>query len=135
MKFYCETCKTVFDIGFPIVKEKGKWKPDYKQEYISGGTVVFDGYCPYHGCLLQPIPDYETPEQYEKRTGKPYPDDGAVWFRIPDDPSDSFNNWTLLVYADALQYERESEEADYAPTVFTVIADPPVPPPDNWRPV
>jgi hypothetical protein len=50
------------------------------------------------------------PSEYEECTGKPVADNTAVWFRIVDDPSDNFNDWTLLTYADALQSERETPE-------------------------
>jgi hypothetical protein len=70
---------------------------------------------------MQPIPDYETPEQFEKRTGKPYPDNGLVWVKMFK------KTW-------------ECNRYDVARNVFTpvghtvVIADPPVAPPDGWEP-
>jgi uncharacterized Zn finger protein (UPF0148 family) len=121
MKYYCKNCGSVLAEGDN-----------------TGRSDDYEVYCPmcededYKAVRMEPIPDYETPERYEKSTGKAIDPMTAVWFRIPDD--ESFNNWVLLHYADALQYERYSEEADFAPTVYIVIADPPVPPPDDWKP-
>ena len=114
MKYYCKCC------GLSINDPQGI-DPKHLPRCIRCSSLFIT------------FSDYEKPEQYEKRTGNPYPKTGAVFFRILDDPSDSFNDWTLLIYADALQYELESEEADCAPTVYIVIADPPVPPPADWR--
>ena len=121
MRYYCKTCGTVVEVGEGVKTE----------DYFEDGLECYFDWS--HGSMSR-MPDYETVEQWEKRTGKPYSDEGAVWFRILDDPSESFNDWFLILYEDALRYERESEEADYPPIVFIVIADPPVPPPDNWRP-
>jgi len=67
---------------------------------------------------LEPIPDYETPEQYEQRTGKAYPDNGAMFVHCID-------GWILRYWKEARKRYRG---------YIMVIADPPVPPPDGWRP-
>jgi len=108
MKYYCKDCGSILII------------PDGK--HFSG--------CPVYGCNdpekfdeenMVIIPDYETPEQYKERTGKQYPDDGAVWWfgRM---------NWFLSEYGWVVG------EAKLGRVYPVVIACPPVPPPDNWKP-
>jgi hypothetical protein len=70
------------------------------------------------------VPDYETPEQYEKRTGKPWPDEGAVWFR-KSDYSDADFVWGVCRYTTA----KRCGDRD------VVCVQGPNPPPDDWRPV
>jgi hypothetical protein len=86
------------------------------------------------GCIFRHR-KWPTPEQFEEEYGWKLSKDFPVWLLIADDPSDSFLEWTLMIYADALQYERESEEADYAPAVHIICACTPWGcPPDDWRP-
>jgi len=75
--------------------------------------------CPSTG-TMQPVPGYETPDRFKERTGEVYPKNGAVYAF-----NSYINKWQLLIY-DALEI--------FNPTAAVVIADPPVPPPDNWRP-
>jgi hypothetical protein len=68
------------------------------------------------------IPDYETPLQYEKRTGKAYPDMGVVFYKLG-----STGSWLVGHFRGAkLMVAVEIKNI--------VIADPPVPPPDDWEP-
>jgi len=103
MKYYCKNCGTEFK---------------YRDE------AIVDEYCAVCGATDDqwiPVPDYETPEQYEKRTGKPFPDDGAVWIK------DGFNDpqgWRLDYCLNAIEDGR----------FIILIADPPIPPPDDWKP-
>lgn len=118
MRYYCKHCESEFSL---------KWTPRYPD-------VWEHDECPICGRpeTLQEISKYETPEQYEKRTGNPVFSDTAVWFKIPE--NETFGDWTLLNYDEALQYELEAEEADELPCAYIVIASPPVSPPDDWRP-
>jgi hypothetical protein len=79
-----------------------------------------------------PIPDYETPEQYENRTGKTVSDNTAVWTKqtyISDwDNKKRLTGWILTKY-EAVKKNKNSE----ALATIVVIADPPIPPPDDWR--
>jgi len=77
------------------------------------------------------IPDYETLEQYEKRTGKMYPDDRLTWYRArsKDDNYRQYK-WDVATYREAKLNIAYSFMTDKQ----IVIADPPVPPPDDWRP-
>jgi hypothetical protein len=113
MKYYCKKCGSVLIEG-----DDTRRSNDYEV------------YCPMcedeneGEVMMKPIPDYETPQQYGKRTGKAYPDDGAVYYRIP--PAAQFRDeWTLREWG----YVRKKFIG-----YWVVIADPPVPPPDNWRP-
>jgi len=81
-------------------------------------------YCRSCGAEFKIAPDYETPEQYAERTGKAYPEKGAVW--ICDGLLISDPRWGLTTYKDARRYMEEG--------LHVVIADPSVPPPDEWRP-
>jgi hypothetical protein len=76
---------------------------------------------------------WETPEQYEKRTGKKYPDKGPVWFRHTCKNyrrERDFIAWGLQLYKDA------RDEYDFHPPNYKqiVIATEAGPPPDNWSP-
>jgi len=88
--------------------------------------------CSICGCYRH---KYPTPEQFREDYGWDVPDDFPVWFIIPEDQNGNFPDWTLMVYADALQYEREEEEADFVPDMYIVCACTPFGKPDeNWRP-
>jgi hypothetical protein len=73
---------------------------------------------------MEPIPDYETPAQYKKRTGKEYFSFGLVWFREKDYllGSGLWTGWRVKQFKDILGIVIGEEEM--------VIADPPVPPED-----
>ena len=78
---------------------------------------------------------WPTPEQFEEEYDSIVPDDFPVWFIIPEDRNDNFHDWTLMVYAEALQYEHEEEEADFVPDMYIVCACTPFgKPADDWRP-
>ena len=113
MRYYCEHCKT-----------------EYKFAERVEGAITYDpdDMCPVCGnddpsYELHPIPDYETPEQYEQRTGSPYPDSGAVWMRFADSEDDENAMWAI--------YHHGSVKG--LGNLF-VVAEPSVPPPKNWRP-
>jgi len=119
MKYYCKNCGTQLTVGDGLDT----------RDYFEDGL-----FCPFnitHG-EMESIPDYETPKQYEKRTGKAYPDNGLVWYRmffthIPH----GYYNWVIRTYSDAKR-ARDYCKGKYQTAI--VIADPPVPPPNNWRP-
>jgi hypothetical protein len=112
MKYYCKTCKTELIIGENVETT----------EYFHG--VLF---CPcdgFHG-EMQKIHDYETPAQYRARTGKPFPDNGLVFYRHVFDGETG--KWEAGEYLHTVVYCAEEGYDDI------VIADPPVPPPEDWR--
>jgi len=122
MKYYCKNCGTIYDLK----------KSAYGESYYDP-----DDMCPICGNTdpdydLIPIPDWETPEQYEKRTGKPYPDDGLVWWRhiVAAGPEPV---WLVARLSEAVK-EAGIASGYSNVAVQIVIADPPIPPPDDWKP-
>ncbi len=107
MRYYCERCQTEI-----IFKETTSSIPD----------------CPY--ChdreLIIDIPNYETVEQWEKRTGEEYPDDGLVWWKVKDGLCKPCRKWEVGAYRSVI----ENQLHFYG----MVVANPPVPPPDDWEP-
>jgi uncharacterized phage protein (TIGR01671 family) len=99
-KYYCDKCKS-----------------EIRSDYV---TCVCPT-CGYNARKLQVLPEYETVEQWERRTGRKYQDDGLVWVK---DSEDDPEGWRVDTYRNAVDDER----------CFIVIADPPVPPPDGWIP-
>jgi hypothetical protein len=111
MKYYCKNCGSTLIEGYDTRRSDN-----------------YEVYCPMcedengREVTMQPVSDYETPQQYEKRTGKAWPDDGLVFI-------------LTLIARDRLAWEHCTYEiAKYVwDPIPTVIADPPVPPPDDWR--
>jgi len=103
------------------------WCPECKSEYVVGEKPT-PGYCTMVedggeecGEILVKLPDFETPEQYEKRTGAEYGDDWLVWVNdMPNDPQ----GWRVDYYKNALDDQRYQ----------IVCVQSPEPPPDDWRP-
>ena len=121
---YCGNCKTEFSF------QDGAWNDDN---------------CPICGNTdpdyeLIGIPDYETPAQYEKRTGKPFDDDGAVWYKKPYSHIDpktktetgeiKYSRWLVSDY----ERIKMQQFMGILRNCIVVIASPPVPPPDDWEP-
>jgi len=68
MKYYCKICECVVDVSQCGLPEENKSN--------------FPLECPVCAEIneMELIPQYETPQQYEKRIGKAYPDNGLVWW-------------------------------------------------------
>jgi len=112
MRFYCKSCKTEFNF-----KDSTMWEDDN---------------CPCCGnddpsYELIPIPDYETPEQYEKRTGKKWPENALVWYRYKD--QQDFEEWIWVLSRKLVADARNSREK-----LYILCAQSPEPPPNDWRP-
>jgi hypothetical protein len=75
------------------------------------------------GATFGPIPDYETPEQYQERTGEPLRDDAAVWFKDPAFP------WKLGKYYNAKYSDFPSPER----TIIIANVSNGNPPPEEYR--
>jgi hypothetical protein len=105
MKYYCKKCVSVFEPG--VLKK------------IDG---VYS--CPMCKNTMERIPYFETPQQYEKRTGKEFPNEGAVWCWV-----DGYEPYWGLFRSGEVKKTRLCVIEESA-----VIADPPIPPPDDWRP-
>jgi hypothetical protein len=74
-------------------------------------------------------PRWETPEQWEKRTGEKWKDDGAVYWRMRDGEKEKWPFWFPMPL--------EMAELALAKTIGEhqiVIATEAGPPPDNWSP-
>ena len=79
MRYYCSKCKV--EISFK------------DHEYGSyAGDCIICGDGPFSSA-----PDYETPDQYEKRTGKKLPIKTAVWILNGD------GEWELYYYCEAIK--------------------------------
>jgi hypothetical protein len=73
-------------------------------------------------------PRWETPEQWEKRTGEPWPDDWAVYVRLPNDAREK-----RRIY-DCYAYKTAKELKSSHPGTELACATEAGPPPNNWRP-
>jgi hypothetical protein len=98
-----------------------------KAEYQS--ISVRCSFCHYESPLV-PIYDFETPEQWEQRTGEPYPKEAPVWYRgsYPDEDGWHMEDWQC-----------ESLEIAQARVTFytqeqIVCANSTKVPPKDWRP-
>jgi hypothetical protein len=115
-KCWCEHCKAEFNF------KDGVWDDDN---------------CPVCGnddpdYVLIPIPDYETPSQYRKRTGKRVTKKTAVWVATNYGCSGKRKwEWYIDTYA---EIKSSSFYKNNPQPIFIVIADPPVPPPYGWKP-
>jgi hypothetical protein len=118
MKYYCKNCGTELRIGKGI---------DTSDLFEDGMQCPFD----YMHGEMKLIPNYETPEQHEKRTGNPWPDNGLVWFRLYAyyrlEGGEGWDKWKVQLYGEIKNVFKDR-------TLQIVIADPPVPPPYDWRP-
>jgi len=104
VKYYCSSCKgTIMLEGAARLKSDSCW-------LCMGGAA-------------KPIPDYETPEQYEKRTGKMLPYDAAVWWKY----AGTQKKWRIIHLHSANKYKTEGE-------LLIVCAQSPEPPPNDWSP-
>ena len=112
MKYYCKSCGTKYEFD-----EKMGFDPDDMCPICGNDDPDYD---------LIPIPDWETLEQWEKRTGKFFPDDGIV-FVLENDSDAPY--WNMYEYGDFYEAAGRAIVNE-----IIVIADPPIIPPDNWRP-
>jgi len=101
-RYYCENCKS---------------------ELMPSRSVSFDEthQCPHCMCpdyTIRALPDYETPEQYEKRTGKKW--NGAVW-RKHKGASQESTGWIAQRFTGNLEY------------FYLLCAQSPDPPSDDWK--
>jgi len=105
MKYYCKDCETEILLSDDVSLSVGVT--------ITTPDKYFDGMCP----------NYETPAQYEERTGKAFPSGGLVWYRIKC--AGRWQSWQ------ARCWHKSIKDSDYEQYF---IADPPVPPPNDWEP-
>jgi len=106
-RLYCEACGTVSIVGEVAMERK-------KQEC---GTEVPCSFCAAGAeSVLKELPLFETVEQFEKRTGRIFPDHGIVWVK-------GANRWFEKEY---FYYKGHNR--------IVVVADFPFPPSFEWSP-
>jgi hypothetical protein len=97
-------------------------------------------YCPVCGdseCLMdlpeaESKPRWETPEQWEKRTGEKWPDNGAVYYRYSYDYK-TYQEWRVGRHKNIVD-SRADFETHNAGTHQIICATESGPPPDDWHP-
>jgi len=125
MKYYCKNCESVFE----TIKE----------------NVFYNYNCPscdaYYEWDEIKLPDYETPEQYEKRTGNEWPDDAPVWYRHLYNDIDpetkqrtGINKYTRWLLNDYHKARQSKIMCGLGNRDQIICCQSPVPPPDDWRP-
>jgi len=119
MKYYCKNCK--IEYRFP-----SEYTID---EYYFDGCCLACGNDDPDYKLIQ-IPDYETPEQYEKRTGEAYSEERGLVFLYHW----GIDKWQGMTLREARHDIERIKKMFHKEPFLIVIADPPVPPPDDWRP-
>jgi hypothetical protein len=122
--------------------EKVIKKQNKKERVVGGLTVVLlEGDLPdeLDECLTEALeyieelttPRWYTPEQWEQRTGKPYPDEAPVWvvskYAILEKPT-KYNKlrWQLVVYKEA----KDNMVVGIIFCAYNHLG----PPPGDWRP-
>jgi hypothetical protein len=75
-------------------------------------------------------PRWYTPERWEAETGKPWPDNGAVYVIHQKFEIDFYPDWYITNYLSA-KYKKDRKEYAIA---FIVCATEAGPPPDDWKP-
>jgi hypothetical protein len=96
MKYYCNTCGTEFKFV----------------EDVNLNCPICGDDDPFYDLL--PLPAYETPAEYTKRTGKALSDEASVWIR-------GSSQWFGLNWGFAKDED------------FSILIGGPEPPPDDWK--
>jgi hypothetical protein len=73
---------------------------------------------------------WETPEQYLKRIGEPWPDNAAVWVRTKSPITGKWGSWQLNALENIQKFYKETATEFYQIVIFNG----PNPPPDDWEP-
>jgi len=111
MKYYCPECKSEYKFK-DEPPNTNNWCPICYFKYTNYPTEV----------VMKLIPDFETPQQYEKRTGKKW--NGAVWFRYKLCNEDKWSEWQAHNPLDTTTDERRQ----------FLCATSSEPPPDDYVP-
>ena len=132
MKFYCKNCECVLELSEKaelLLRQAaidedslGHWDRETLLCDICSGES--------QEVWMKRIPDYETPEQYEKRTGKPWPDNAPVWYRYRNNGTD-WSEWNLST----LKFIKFTKKNLLMIHIQRVCANSRngYPPPDYWR--
>jgi len=109
MKYWCPECKSELITNEPISK---------KCRFCKGSWIK--------------LPDFETPSQYEKRTGRKLSDGNgdnfAVWYRYKDEKRKENPVWTIarLRIVEVMNGGND--------ILYFVVSNSPEPPPDDYVP-
>ena len=121
-------------IKLSMEKEMKYYCPECKSEYVVGEKLTA-GYCTMLeddgeecGEILIELPDFETPSQYEKRTGKKW--NGAVYSKCRDNNCVGCDGDTWRLYISEFDAK---EDICRNKTAHLLCANSPEPPPDDWR--
>jgi hypothetical protein len=111
------------DAELVILRHKGGWMAPCK--YIRNAAKYINEVI----ALLQ-APRWETLEQYEKRTGEPWPENGAVWFKSEDLGNRWAGEWILMRLNQARFSWARSNLLGLKSCIICVAEA--EPPPDDW---
>jgi hypothetical protein len=122
-KYYCKKCKSEYNFGENVNVIESCANCSHVDDESCEKPCVSLTCCACDTDLTK-IPNYETPMQYEKRTRKSFPDNGLVWVKCTSLPF-----WACGTLGGVEEISNK-----FSPVQYIVIANPPVPPPDGWRP-
>ena len=110
MRYWCKNCESELKTGI--------------EAYWIVCPACKNGY-------MNLIPEFETPEQYKERTGKDWPDNAPVWWKVCDEENcPSEGHWHRGLF-------KEMRDIFYLSEIYPYIIlcfQSPNPPPDDWRP-
>jgi hypothetical protein len=118
MRYYCKMCGSEFRPA------------PHLEAYFQDSTVAHCPVCLKEGeGIYAAIPDFETPGQYEARTGKPWPDNAPVWFRENIALHGiSWSGWCITDFFFTNVNLVRAQDSQI------ICAQGPEAPPDGWRP-
>jgi DNA-directed RNA polymerase subunit RPC12/RpoP len=125
MRYECERCGSIFIVG-----KQGFFEEDFLTAKPSSKTA---NKCPCGEGRLIKILDFETPEQYEARTGEAWPDNGAVYYLCVVGKNDEpviTNEWRTHTWSELKNHKPKI--AGYRLKV--ICATEAGCPPDGWKP-
>jgi hypothetical protein len=127
MKYYCKNCGSEYKFGKTVsIIESCADCSHVDDEYCEQPCASL--ICCACDVKLTPIPSYETPEQYEKRTGKAFPDNGIIFLQLQGRIGWLAEPYRMIKTGKYFYWKRYEDVSNI------VIAEPPVPPPDDWKP-
>ena len=142
-RYYCECCETyqILTDDFLkslIEKETNRYERPPEDYHWHGERLLCD-FCNdpdemrpgQEETWMNLIPDYETPEQYEKRTGKKW--NGALYTKCFSCPYKKTwcpnSDWSVVSVV-----EMNIETENCLENLIALCAQSPEPPPDDWKP-
>ena len=133
MRFYCEKCGTVSDLTERtlLIMQEPELDEVFGEKW-DGETLLCD-ICTNESqeIWMKKISDYETPEQYKKRTGKPWSKYAPVWYRYSNDEI-NWSDWNLSTLR-FIEFTKRNLKMLHIQRVCANSNDGKHPP-YNWRP-